>query len=97
MMKERAVRFSLAMSALAMAAIACGSESSDRSSEALATALTPQQPPEYYVEQANKYFDTLDTSADPNSAPNYSTLVARWELPPWSGERAPRRAGLRAA
>lgn len=62
----------------------CGSDTpSERSSDALATALTPQQPPEYYVEQANKYFDTLDTSADPDSVPSYSTLVARWELPPW--------------
>jgi len=69
---------------LAIVTIGCGSEPAEEaSSDALATALTPQQPPEYYVDQANKYFDTLDTSADPNSMPNYSTLVARWELPPW--------------
>ncbi|MGB8224528.1 MAG: hypothetical protein WCF10_18185 [Polyangiales bacterium] len=72
------------VAALAVVAIACGSAtSSEPSSDALATALSPQQSPEYYVEQAHKYFDTLDTSADPNSAPNYSLLVARWELPPW--------------
>lgn len=65
-------------------AVACGSESdAERPEDALATALTPQFPPEYYVAQANKYFDTLDTSADPSSAPSYSELVARWELPPW--------------
>jgi hypoxanthine phosphoribosyltransferase len=39
--------------------------------------------PEYYVEQALKYFDTLDISADPESIPVYSELVARWEWPPW--------------
>ena len=83
-MKERTIVLPLAVINFAMVAVACGSESSsEQSSDALATALAPQQPPEYYVEQANKYFDTLDTSADPNSVPNYSTLVARWELPPW--------------
>ncbi len=72
------------VAALAVVAIACASApSSEPSSDALATALSPQQSPEYYVEQAHKYFDTLDTSADPNSVPNYSPLVARWELPPW--------------
>ena len=46
-------------------------------------ALVPQQAPEYYVDQANKYFDNLDTRFDPEILPNYSPLVARWELPPW--------------
>lgn len=70
--------------ALAALLVACASESpAAPSTDALASALTPQQPPEYYVDQANKYFDTLDTSADPASMPNYSDLVARWELPPW--------------
>ena len=74
----------IAGAALATMAIACASElPSERSNDALATALTPKQAPEYYVEQALKYFDTLDTSADPSSVPAYSTLVARWELPPW--------------
>jgi len=79
-MKRRTVSIPLAAAAVALVVVACGSE---QSSDPLATALTPKQPPEYYVEQANKYFDTLDTSADPESVPNYSTLVARWELPPW--------------
>ncbi len=83
-MTVRPISLSIAVTILAMVAMACGSDSSsERSSDALATALRPQQPPEYYVQQANKYFDTLDTSADPNGVPNYSTLVARWELPPW--------------
>ena len=50
---------------------------------ATSTCLAPQQPPEYYVDQSLRYFDTLDVRADPKSAPNYSALVARWEWPPW--------------
>ena len=38
--------------------------------------------PEYYVEQANKYFDTLDPNAEPGSMPYYSEQVVRWEWPP---------------
>ena len=80
----RSYLFVLALTGALALLTSCGSDTpSERSSDALATALTPQQPPEYYVEQANKYFDTLDTSADPDSVPSYSTLVARWELPPW--------------
>jgi hypothetical protein len=48
-----------------------------------ATCLTPKQAPEHYVDQAQKYFDTLDASADPNNVPTYSDLSARWEWPPW--------------
>lgn len=51
--------------------------------EATSEYSSPRQPPEYYVEQSLKYFDTLDTYADPRSVPNYSDLVARWEWPPW--------------
>ena len=50
---------------------------------ATAACLTPTQSPEYYVEQGLKYFDTLDIDADPESVPDYSPLVARWEWPPW--------------
>ena len=43
-----------AAATLAVLAAACGSESpSAPSSDALATALTPKQAPEYYVDQAN--------------------------------------------
>jgi hypothetical protein len=74
----------IAGATLVVLATACGATApSERSPDALATALTPQQPPEYYVDQAEKYFDTLDTSADPTNVPTYSTRVARWELPPW--------------
>ncbi len=50
---------------------------------ATAACLSPTKSPEYYVEQGLKYFDTLDVDADPESVPNYSELVARWEWPPW--------------
>lgn len=50
---------------------------------ATSTCLSPQKTPEYYIEQSLKYFDTLDIDADPESMPNYSELVARWEWPPW--------------
>ena len=50
---------------------------------ATATCLAPTQSPDYYVEQAEKYFDTLDIDADPESIPDYSEWVARWEWPPW--------------
>lgn len=50
---------------------------------ATAGCLVPTMEPAYYVDQANKYFDTLDTSQPVESIPNYSDLVARWEWPPW--------------
>lgn len=49
----------------------------------LSTALTPHQSDDYYVAQANKYFDGLDKTYSPLLLPNYSKLVARWEQPPW--------------
>jgi len=76
--------FGVAAASLALTLPACASDPpSERSPDALATALSPQLPQEYYVDQALKYFDTLDTSADPENVPSYSELVARWELPPW--------------
>jgi hypothetical protein len=50
---------------------------------ATAGCLEPTQPPEYYIDQAQRYFDTLDVSADRARVPAYSELVARWEWPPW--------------
>jgi len=50
---------------------------------ATALCLSATHAPEHYVEQAHKYFDTLDVSADRDSVPDYSDLVARWEWPPW--------------
>ena len=47
------------------------------------TCLAPRQTPAYYIDQANKYFDTLDTRAPATSVPTYSDLVARWEWPLW--------------
>ena len=48
-----------------------------------ACASESPEPQSGHVDQANKYFDTLDISADPDNVPSYSILVARWELPPW--------------
>jgi hypothetical protein len=52
-------------------------------SGATAECLSPAYDPEYYVAQANAYFDTLDVTAPADSVPNYAPLVARWEWPPW--------------
>lgn len=50
---------------------------------ATARCLEPTRDPQYYVDEALRYFDTLDIDADPTSIPDYSELVARWEWPPW--------------
>jgi hypothetical protein len=50
---------------------------------ALADCLHPTLAPEYYVEQAHLYFNTMDTAEDRSLHPEYSELVARWEWPPW--------------
>ncbi|MEZ4268363.1 MAG: hypothetical protein R3F39_18520 [Myxococcota bacterium] len=50
---------------------------------ATSRCLTATRAPEYYVDEALKYFDTLDVDADRDRIPAYSDLVARWEWPPW--------------
>lgn len=50
---------------------------------ATADCLQPTQDPEFYVEQAHLYFNTMDTAEDRTIHPDYSELVARWEWPPW--------------
>jgi len=50
---------------------------------ATAQCLRPTMPPEYYVAQAEAYFDTLDIDASRDSVPDYHPQVARWEWPPW--------------
>jgi len=50
---------------------------------ATAGCLEPTRAPEYYVDQALAYFDTLDVDADPANIPDYADDVARWEWPPW--------------
>ena len=59
---------------------ACANRGTDGAS---ARCLGPTMPTEHYVAQAQRYFDTLDTSADESSVPDYAELVARWEWPPW--------------
>ena len=48
-----------------------------------APCLSASEAPEYYVEQALSYFDTLDVDADRGHVPTYDPQVARWEWPPW--------------
>ncbi len=50
---------------------------------ATAGCLGPKFDDAYYVDEALKYFDTLDVEADRDRVPEYSELVARWEWPPW--------------
>ena len=50
---------------------------------ATSACLSPRQTPAYYVEEGNRYFDTLDADAGTDAGPAYSELVARWEWPPW--------------
>jgi len=50
---------------------------------ATASCLTPTLDPAYYVDEALKYFDTLDVDADRSRIPDYHPQVARWEWPPW--------------
>ena len=50
---------------------------------ATARCLAPTLPPEHYVAEAEKYFDTLDVSRPEDSIPDYADNVARWEWPPW--------------
>lgn len=50
---------------------------------ALSTCLSPTLADAHYVEQGERYFDTLDADADPESEPDYAETVARWEWPPW--------------
>lgn len=45
--------------------------------------LSPAHSGSYYVDQGNKYFDTLDSYASRDSKPNYASHVIRWEWPPW--------------
>jgi hypothetical protein len=37
----------------------------------------------HYIKLSEMYFDTMDTEADRDQAPDYGTTVARWEWPPW--------------
>jgi len=81
-MKREKWGMTVVCAALALVVASCGKEA-EPSPAALSTALNPRQAPDYYVDQANKYFDNLDTRFDPSIVPNYSALVARWEWPPW--------------
>lgn len=71
---------------LGVGLLGCASETTCRDADtegATAGCLQPTLSPEYYVDQALRYFDTLDVEADRARVPAYSALVARWEWPPW--------------
>lgn len=75
---------------IACLSLACSPKSPSDSTEdpcdtaaATADCSTPTMAPDYYVEQAEKYFNTMDTQADRDDAPNYAEWVVRWEWPPW--------------
>ena len=55
----------------------------ENTKHATARCLTPTKPAEYYIDQANAYFDTLDITADRDHIPTYHEQVSRWEWPPW--------------
>jgi len=48
----------------------------------LSIVLKPTFEKEYYKDQVNQYFDSLDTSVE-KGKPKYSPKIARWEWPPW--------------
>jgi hypothetical protein len=50
---------------------------------ATSRCLGPKQTNAYYVEQANRYFDSLDVSKKSYIAPNYHARAVRWEWKPW--------------
>lgn len=50
---------------------------------ALATELTPKFPPEYYIEQGVKYFQTMQSNVPVRVQPKYAITVIRWEWEPW--------------
>ena len=37
----------------------------------------------YYLDQCDRYFNSLDTFANHAKKPNYAADVIRWEWPPW--------------
>lgn len=49
---------------------------------ALSIASEPTFPGSHYVEQGERYFDTLDSYAN-SPRPDYSSHVIRWEWEPW--------------
>jgi hypothetical protein len=50
---------------------------------ATASCVVANRAPEYYIQEAEAYFDTLDLDASRESVPDYHPMVARWEWPPW--------------
>jgi hypothetical protein len=68
---------------LSVALFSCAGGGVCDGDDALATCSRPTQPSDHYVDQALRYFDSYDASADPSSRPTYAEGVLRWEWPPW--------------
>lgn len=51
--------------------------------DATLSCSRPTQSADYYVDQAQRYFDALDVDAPAERTPTYAPAVLRWEWPPW--------------
>ena len=75
--------------AVTAALVGCTDASKERelgeceTESATSDCLTPTKEAAYYVEQAEKYFNTMDFNEAMDDAPNYAEWVVRWEWPPW--------------
>ncbi len=79
---NRALLLSLAL-VIAPTLASCDEADPCDSEDALAECSAPTQPGSYYVDQAERYFDSYDADADPTSRPTYAENVIRWEWSPW--------------
>ncbi len=50
---------------------------------ALSSCVQPAFDADYYIEQSQLYFNTMDTSQNMQVGPDYGEKVVRWEWPPW--------------
>ena len=53
------------------------------SDAALSTCIEPAFSGDYYVEQSQLYFNTMDANENRDVGPDYGEWVSRWEWPPW--------------
>ena len=63
--------------------MSCLASPSSHAQAPLSTELKPKFPLDYYAQQSDRYFNTLDSYASDQPAPKYAKNVIRWEWPPW--------------
>ena len=68
---------------LLYALLACTPPSACADDGARSTCLAPRFAEAFYVDQATRYFDTLESDYAGEGGPRYAEGVARWEWPPW--------------